>query len=379
MGKTRWYHEVNAFVLDGFHQGLFNADFDRIRINRVKEHDMTNKPIIQIEDLNKTFGEGGNAVVALDSINLSVDEGEIFGIIGLSGAGKSTLVRCINLLEEPTAGRIIFDGRDITLLSDRELRQVRRSIGMIFQGFNLLMQRSAIDNVCFPLELAGVPRRESRDRARELLATVGLADKEKAYPAQLSGGQKQRVAIARALATRPKVLLCDEATSALDPTTTQSILELLKELNQKLGVTVIIITHEMKVIEQICNRVAIIDKSRIEEIGAVDEVFRRPKTQAAKKLIFPHGEHIEKFTSGGKFLRIVFEGNSADRPIIANMVLSCGAPVNIVFADTKNIDGKMFGHMVLQLPDDADSVRKILSYLYIENIAYEEEKYDIQQ
>jgi D-methionine transport system ATP-binding protein len=340
---------------------------------------MSYKPIIQIENLNKTFGDGEDAVVALDSINLSIEEGEIFGIIGLSGAGKSTLVRCINLLEKPTAGRIIFDSRDITLLSDRELRQVRRSIGMIFQSFNLLMQRTAIDNVCFPLELAGVPRSECRARARELLETVGLADKEKAYPAQLSGGQKQRVAIARALATRPKVLLCDEATSALDPTTTQSILELLKELNQKLGVTIIIITHEMKVIEQICSRVAIIDKSRIEEIGAVDEVFRCPKTQAAKKLIFPHGEHMERISGRGKFLRIVFEGSSADRPIIANMVLSCGAPVNIVFADTKVIDGKIFGHMVLQLPDDANLVRKILSYLYIENIAYEEENYDVQQ
>jgi len=336
-----------------------------------------NKEIIRIENLGKTFGEGDNAVVALKDINLSIEQGEIFGIIGLSGAGKSTLVRCINLLERPTSGSVIFDGTDITSLSDSELRNIRRSIGMIFQSFNLLMQRTALDNICFPLELAGVPRREARARARELLETVGLSDKEKAYPAQLSGGQKQRVAIARALATNPKVLLCDEATSALDPTTTQSILGLLKDLNQKLNLTVIIITHEMKVIEQICNRVAIIDNSRIEEIGTVDEVFRRPKTAAAKRLIFPQGEIVDRIAGDGKILRIVFEGNDSDRPVIANMVLKCGAPVNILFANTKDIDGKAFGHMIVKLPDDPSAVRKILAYLDMENITYEEEKYNV--
>lgn len=331
-------------------------------------------PTIQIKNLNKTFGNGNSAVVALDNINISINRGEIFGIIGLSGAGKSTLVRCINLLERPTTGSVIFDGVDITGYTDNELRKVRQSIGMIFQSFNLLMQRTALDNICFPLEIAGIPRKEAKVRARELLQTVGLSDKENAYPAQLSGGQKQRVAIARALATKPKVLLCDEATSALDPTTTQSILALLKELNKKLGVTIIIITHEMKVIEQICNRVAIIANSSIEEIGTVDEVFRHPKTLAAKKLIFPQGEYTEKLTGNGKYLRIVFEGNSADRPIIANMVLKCGAPVSIVFANTKNIDGKIFGHMIVKLPDDSEVVNKILTYLEIEKITYAEEK-----
>lgn len=335
---------------------------------------MSNIPTVQIKNLNKTFGAGDGAVVALDDINISVYQGEIFGIIGLSGAGKSTLVRCINLLERPTTGSVIIDGVDITSYSDNQLRQVRQSIGMIFQGFNLLMQRNALDNVCFPLELVGMPRKDAVNRARELLKTVGLSDKEKAYPAQLSGGQKQRVAIARALATKPKVLLCDEATSALDPTTTQSILALLKELNQKLGLTVIIITHEMKVIEQICNRVAIIDNSRIEEIGTVDEVFRHPKTVAAKKLIFPRGEYTDMISGSGKYLRLVFEGNSADRPIIANMVLKCGAPVSIVFANTKNIDGQVFGHMIIKLPDDEEIVRKISTYLDIENITYSEEK-----
>ncbi|MGI6085112.1 MAG: methionine ABC transporter ATP-binding protein [Acetivibrionales bacterium] len=335
---------------------------------------MSNIPTIQINNLNKTFGAGEGAVVALNDINISISQGEIFGIIGLSGAGKSTLVRCINLLERPTSGSVIFEGVDITSFSDNKLRKVRQSIGMIFQGFNLLMQRNALDNVCFPLELAGIPRKEAKARARELLETVGLSDKENAYPAQLSGGQKQRVAIARALATKPKVLLCDEATSALDPTTTQSILALLKELNQKLVLTIIIITHEMKVIEQICNRVAIIDNSRIEEIGLVEEVFRHPKTAAAKKLIFPKGEYIEKISGDGKYLRLVFEGNSADKPIIANMVLKCGAPVSIVFANTKNIDGRVFGHMIIRLPDDPEIERKISAYLDMENIIYSEEK-----
>jgi len=337
---------------------------------------MANNPIIKIESLSKTFGSGETAVTALDDINLSIYPGEIFGIIGLSGAGKSTLVRCMNLLERPTAGRVIFDGSDITSLSDKELRKVRQSIGMIFQSFNLLMQRTALDNVCFSLEIAGVPKKEAKKRARELLETVGLADKEKAYPSQLSGGQKQRVAIARALATNPKVLLCDEATSALDPTTTQSILELIKELNQKTGVTVIIITHEMKVIEQICHRVAIIDKSRIEEVGMVQDVFRQPKTQAAKKLIFTNGDSNEEFAGKGRYLRLVFDGSQTDRPVIANMVLKCGEPVSIAFAKTKMISGKMYGHMLLELPENPEIVKKIKAYLDSEDITYEEERYD---
>ena len=334
---------------------------------------MIKSPIIQIQDLNKTFESGENTVVALDNINISIERGEIFGIIGLSGAGKSTLVRCINLLEKPTSGRIIVDAQDMTKLSERELRKARQSMGMIFQGFNLLMQRTALENICFPLELAGVSRNKAKIRARELLEVVGLTDKENAYPVQLSGGQKQRVAIARALATNPKVLLCDEATSALDPTTTQSILALLKELNQKLDVTIVIITHEMKVIEQICHRVAIIADSHIIELGTIDEVFRHPKTTAAKKLLYPQGEQVEKFTGKGQLLRLVFDGSSTDRPIIANMILKCGAPVNIAFADTKNIDGKIFGHMILQLPDNPATVQRMLDYLDEEQITYGEE------
>ena len=244
-------------------------------------------PIIEIKNLNKTFVKGTDSFVALDNIDLSIKRGEIFGIIGLSGAGKSTLVRCMNLLEKPTTGKVIVDGLDITTLSERELRIARQSIGMIFQEFNLLMQRTALENICFPLELAGISRREAKIRARELLDIVGIPEKENSYPSQLSGGQKQRVAIARALANNPKVLLCDEATSALDPTTTQSILDLIKKLNRELDVTVVIITHEMKVVEQICNRVAIIADSNIVEVGAVDDVFLHPKPAQLKSLYSP--------------------------------------------------------------------------------------------
>ena len=252
------------------------------------------EPIIQIRDLNKTFGTGPTAVHALEAINLSVYPGEIFGIIGLSGAGKSTLVRCMNLLERPTSGSIIVDGKEMTKLRDRELRKARKDISMIFQSFNLLMQRTALDNICFPLELIGTKRADAVKRAQELLDLVGLGNRAGAYPAQLSGGQKQRVAIARALATNPKVLLCDEATSALDPTTTLSILELLKELNQTLGVTVVVITHQMNVIEEICHRVAILDHGVVAEQGTVEEIFSQPQTDIGRQLVYPNGVLIDQ-------------------------------------------------------------------------------------
>lgn len=334
---------------------------------------MPNQPIIQINHLHKVFGSGESKVVALEDVNLSINKGEIFGIIGLSGAGKSTLVRCINMLETPTSGTVWVNGNDMTRLNAQELRKARLDIGMIFQSFNLLMQRNALDNVRFPLEIAGLSRSKALSRAKEMLEIVGLSDRATAYPAQLSGGQKQRIAIARALATNPKVLLCDEATSALDPTTTQSILALIKELNQKLGVTVVIITHEMRVIEQICNRVAIISQSHIEESGPVSEVFLRPKTEAARKLIFPDGKKPEDgFTSGGPTIRIVYDGNT-NKPTVANMVLSCGVPVNILFGDTRLIDEKIYGQMVIQLPDDPRAASSMLAYLDDERISYEME------
>lgn len=256
--------------------------------------------MIELQHLTKKYRTGKEEIVALENIDLTIPDGEIYGIIGLSGAGKSTLVRCINLLEKPSAGRVLIDGTDITDLSGRELLTLRRSIGMIFQGFNLLEQRTALRNITFPLEIAGTKKQAAEKRARELLEMVGLSDRAGAYPSQLSGGQKQRVAIARALATNPSYLLCDEATSALDPNTTRSILELLRQINESLGVTIVIITHEMKVIEQICGRVAVLDQSRIVEEGPVSRVFTNPRSQIARELILPEEQRERILTWLGK-------------------------------------------------------------------------------
>ncbi|MEG1426696.1 MAG: ATP-binding cassette domain-containing protein [Oscillospiraceae bacterium] len=328
--------------------------------------------IIRLEGLIKTFQTKENTVVALDGISLSIDEGEIFGIIGLSGAGKSTLVRCINLLEKPTKGKVVVDGKDLTGLSEKELLKARLSIGMIFQGFNLLSQRTALGNICYPMEIAGIPKAQGVARAKELLELVGLSDREKAYPSQLSGGQKQRVAIARALASKPRVLLCDEATSALDPNTTRSILSLLKEINRNLHITIVVITHEMAVIEKICNRVAVIDKSRIVEWGTVEEIFSAPKSDIARELILPK-EKIMGELKGSRCIRLVFDGSSSFEPVISNMTLECRAAVNILFADTKNIEGRAFGQMVLQLPEDPKAVRRIFAFLSTRGIRFKEE------
>ena len=333
------------------------------------------QPIIQIEHLNKTFGQGPTAVHALDDINLEIQSGEIFGIIGLSGAGKSTLVRCMNLLERPTAGTVLFNGRDITKISNRELRQARHEISMIFQSFNLLMQRTALDNICFPLELIGVKRAEAVKKARELLQIVGLEDKEKSYPAQMSGGQKQRVAIARALATDPKVLLCDEATSALDPNTTLSILALLKELNEKLGVTVVVITHQMNVIEEICHKVAILDSGVVAEQGTVADIFADPQTDIGRQLVYPNGVRIDQLPAS-RVVRVAFNGGSSYEPLIASLAIDCGVKVNILGADTRNIDGKAFGTMLLGLPEsDAEAARAIEYIQSQPNVTVEEGPY----
>ena len=330
------------------------------------------EPIIQIRDLTKTFGQGSDAVHALEHISLNIQKGEIFGIIGLSGAGKSTLVRCINLLERPTAGSVVVDGQEMTQLTDRQLRKARQSIGMIFQGFNLLMQRTALDNICFPLELMGVSKAQARKKARELLEVVGLGDRENAYPAQMSGGQKQRIAIARALATDPKVLLCDEATSALDPTTTLSILELLKDLNQKLGVTVVIITHEMKVVERICHRVAILSGGVVAEQGEVAEIFANPQSEIGRQLVYPGGVKLEALRES-RVIRIAFNGGSSYEPLIASLAIDCGVKVNILGADTRNIDGKAFGTMLLGLPQDPAEAAKAVNYIQSQpNVTMEE-------
>lgn len=327
--------------------------------------------MIELKNLKKTFKSAKGEFVALDGINLKIDDGCIFGIIGLSGAGKSTLVRCINLLERPTSGEVIIDGKNLMSLSEKELLKMRRSIGMIFQSFNLLEQRTVLKNVCYPLEIAGVGKEEAIHRANELLELVGLSDRAASYPSQLSGGQKQRVAIARALATNPKYILCDEATSALDPNTTQQILELLKRINETMGVTIVVITHEMRVIDQICDRVAVIDKSRIAEAGKVSEVFSNPKSDIAKELILPKGIASSSI-SGKRQIRIVFDGEASDKPVISELVLASQAPVNIMFADTKDIDGTAYGHMIVSLPDDERQTEKILSWLETNNISYEE-------
>ena len=328
--------------------------------------------MIELKHLSKTYRTQEKEIVALEDINLTINDGEIFGIIGLSGAGKSTLVRCINLLEEPTDGQVIIDGKSVTELSRKELLKLRQSIGMIFQGFNLLAQRSVLNNVCYPLEIAGVGRKEAKARAMELLHMVGLADRANSYPSQLSGGQKQRVAIARALATSPKYLLCDEATSALDPNTTRSILELLREINNSLGVTIVVITHEMKVIDHICDRVAVIDHSRIAEEGKVSEVFTNPRSQIARDLIIPK-ERTVLDTTGGRRLRLTFEGDYSNAPVISEMVLECQAPVNILFADTKEFEGVIHGQMIIELPKDQHQADKIIVWLRNSQVKWREE------
>lgn len=328
--------------------------------------------MIQIKDVTKTFVGKDNTVEALKGINLDIHKGEIYGIIGMSGAGKSTLVRCLNFLERPTSGTVLVEGKDLSTLKDSELRKVRTQIAMIFQHFNLLMQRTVLDNICFPMEITNTPRKDAVKRARELLEIVGLTQKELAYPAQLSGGQKQRVAIARALATNPKILLCDEATSALDPTTTKAILALLKEINEKYGITIVIITHEMTVVQEICSHVAIIDEGSLAETGTVEEVFSRPRSKAAKKLVFRGEGKTYDEMRGKRCIRIVFSSNSSYEPVIANMVLACNTPVNILLADTQDIGGVAHGQMILQLPEEEAVAEKMIQYLRNRKLEVEE-------
>ena len=326
--------------------------------------------MIKLSHIEKTYNSPSGPVTALKGIDLTIERGEIYGIIGLSGAGKSTLVRCINMLERPTAGTVSVDGKDLTKLNDHDLREARKDIGMIFQHFNLLMQRNVLDNVCFPMELAGIKKKEAREKALEYLKVVGLEEKAKAYPAQLSGGQKQRVAIARVLASDPKILLCDEATSALDPQTTKSILQLLKEINQKYGITIVIITHEMTVVQEICSHVAIIDHGKLAEHGLVSDIFTAPKSKEAKKLIYQGYEHVKEM-KGKRCVRIVFSENSSFEPVIGNMVLTCKAPVNILYAHTTDLDGVAKGEMILQLPEDRIIGDQMIEYLKKAKLAVE--------
>ncbi len=323
--------------------------------------------MIELKHISKTFQMKDGAVEALRDICLTIPDGSVYGIIGMSGAGKSTLVRCINLLERPTEGSVVIDGTAMETLSPAALRQRRREITMIFQQFNLLMQRSCLKNVCFPMELAGVKKADAEKRARELLQTVGLPDKASAYPAQLSGGQKQRVAIARALATDPKILLCDEATSALDPDTTRSILALIKDINKKLGITVVVITHQMSVVEAICDRVAILDGGRVVEEGMVREIFANPRTAAARKLVAPGGgasaQEFASFAPDDHVIRLTFHGSSAAKPLVASLAVETGILVSVLSADTRDLDGQCYGSMLLRLPRDVDAARRAAAYM----------------
>ena len=323
--------------------------------------------MIQIQHLTKRFAAAGATVVALNDINLEIQDGDIYGIIGMSGAGKSTLVRCINMLERPDEGKVIVNGREMMQLSPAELRNARREITMIFQQFNLLMQRSCLKNICFPMELAGVKKEEAEKRAKELLEMVGLPDKANAYPAQLSGGQKQRIAIARALATDPKVLLCDEATSALDPNTTHAILTLIKDINKKLGITVVVITHQMSVVEEICDHVAILDGGVVVEEGSVQEIFSNPKTPAAKRLVAPNGgsaaRDLSSFAPDDHVVRVTFNGSSTEKPLVASLAAEKGILVSVLSADTRDLSGQCYGSMLLKLPADVEQAKQAAAYM----------------
>ena len=322
--------------------------------------------MIELRNLSKRFVTADGPVDALKDVNLTVNDGDIYGIIGMSGAGKSTLVRCINMLERPTEGSVLLDGRDLGALSKKEMQGVRREVTMIFLSFNLLMQSTCLQNVMFPLKLIHAPRAEAEARARELLETVGLPDKANAYPAQLSGGQQQRIAIARALATKPRVLLCDEATSALDPKTTQSILELIRQINRDTGITVIVITHQMSVVQEICNRVAILEHGSVVEEGEVSQVFSRPRAAATRALVFPDMAQSEgQLSSGyGQLVRLIFEGSvTTNKPLIASMAMDCGIAANILGASTRTVGKREYGYMLLEIPGGPDELARALKYI----------------
>lgn len=326
--------------------------------------------MIKIKDLCKVYSSDTKEVVALNNINLEINDGEIFGIIGLSGAGKSTLIRCINMLETPSSGEILIDGVDITKVDSSTLRQMRKKIGMIFQNFNLLEQSTVLKNVLFPLEINKVDKELAKAKAVELLELVGLADKMDRYPSELSGGEKQRVAIARALTTSPSVLLSDEATSALDPNTTKNILKLLKKINKEYGITIIVITHEMKVIDTLCDRVAIINNSMIDEIGDVSDVFINPKTNLAKELT--KVSSVVREIKSNSVIRLIFDNYSTYEPVVANMILECQVAINILNADITDYAGSITGQMLIQIPEDERLQSKIYTYLNTHNIKYEE-------
>lgn len=335
---------------------------------------------IVIEKVRKSFDTKDGVVEALKDVNLNIDSGDIYGIIGMSGAGKSTLVRCMNFLEVPTEGRVLIDGKALGDLTEKELRKQREEIGMIFQHFNLLMQKSVLENVCFPLFIQGKSKAEAKKKAYELLDIVGLKDRAKAYPSQLSGGQKQRVAIARALASDPQILLCDEATSALDPQTTSSILALLQDINKRFGITIVVITHQMAVVREICNRVAIMKDGQVVENGSTVEIFNHPKSEVARELLRKDDggdttgddQQTASQIQDGTKIRIVFTENSAFEPVIANMILTFKEPINILKAATKNVGGVAKGEMILEIPNGSTNVKAMEQYLIDRGLEIEE-------
>ena len=330
--------------------------------------------MIQINDLSKIYNGGGQEVMALKEVNLTVNQGEIFGIIGLSGAGKSTLIRCINMLEEPTTGNILINGQDVTLMNKQELRRLRQKIGMIFQHFNLLSSRTVFDNVMFPLEIAGVPEKKARQKVGELLELVGLSDKARVYPEQLSGGQKQRVGIARALANEPVLLLSDEATSALDPQTTRSILKLLKDINYQLGLTILLITHDMNVIKDACDRVAVIDNSRIVEVGDVLSIFSNPGTPTSRSFIntiinkeipeeIRHRSVMDNGSTASRLIRVSFIGASAGEPLMSTMLQKYNVKANILYGNIDRVKDTPFGNLTVELIGTLELINQAMDFL----------------
>ena len=335
--------------------------------------------MIELQHVSKTFENAGGRVDALRNVSLTIADGDIYGIIGMSGAGKSTLVRCINMLERPTEGRVIVDGQQLDAMTPAQLRAARREITMIFQRFNLLMQRTCLQNICFPMELAGVSRKEAQSRARELLELVGLPDKAQAYPAQLSGGQQQRIAIARALATNPKVLLCDEATSALDPKTTRQILELIRDINRQLGITVVVITHQMSVVKEICTHVAILDDGEVVEDGMVSTVFSAPRSQAARHLVFPGGaDAAVSDPSQERRIRLIFRSAQTTAiPMVARLAAEESIYANVISASTQKLSEEVYGSMLLGIPNSQFD-RAWQFFRTIPNLQAEEVSVDVQ-
>ncbi|WP_025641988.1 methionine ABC transporter ATP-binding protein [Schnuerera ultunensis] len=332
--------------------------------------------MIKIENLSKSFENGNNRIWAVQDVNLQINKGEIFGIIGLSGAGKSTLIRCMNRLEEPTEGKIYIEGMDITSLNKKDLRKVRKNIGMIFQHFNLLSQKTVYKNIAFPLELEGLSKKEIDLRVNTLLDYVELSDKRDAYPSQLSGGQKQRVAIARALANNPKILLSDEGTSALDPKTTKSILDLLNRIREEFNLTIVLITHQMEVVKDICDRVAIIEDGRIIEMNEVEELFKNPKTHTANTFISGLKSHVtdEKYSPdefNGTLIRLSFLGESAKKPIVSQVVKKFDININILSGDINQLVRTSVGYLILELTGERDEIKRAIEYLKNENVNVE--------